>query len=72
MMIYRYIQTLKMEFNYTKTYLINNAGNNYLTINKPSFPTHALLIADGQCHRIRELLAKAALPVLWLDNNQDT
>ena len=30
-----------------------------------------LIVADGQCPKIRELLAKTLVPVLWLDGEQD-
>ncbi|QNI79406.1 hemolysin-type calcium-binding repeat family protein [Synechococcus sp. RS9909] len=30
-----------------------------------------LLVADGSCAKIRELLAEALVPVLWLDGTQD-
>ena len=31
----------------------------------------ALLVADGQCHKIRELLAEALMPVLWLEGDRE-
>lgn len=33
-------------------------------------PTSTLLVADGQCPKIRELLAEALVPVLWLEAGQ--
>ena len=30
-----------------------------------------LLVADGECPKIRELLAEALVPVLWLEAGQD-
>ncbi|MBV2350683.1 DUF4347 domain-containing protein, partial [Synechococcus sp. HK05] len=38
---------------------------------KAGTPTDVLLVADGSCTKIRELLAEALVPVLWLDGDQD-
>ncbi|WP_186593710.1 Ig-like domain-containing protein [Synechococcus sp. RS9909] len=38
---------------------------------KAGTPTGVLLVADGSCAKIRELLAEALVPVLWLDGTQD-
>ena len=39
-------------------------------VNAPAAQT-TLLVADGSCPKIRELLAEALVPVFWLDDDQD-
>ena len=34
-------------------------------------PSATLLVADGQCPKIRELLANAKVPLLWLGDEKD-